>query len=80
MIIDFSEEFRKEFRKIKDYSTWSRIIKQVEKLENNPSVGKPLRNKLKNHRCLRVKPYRIIYRIEGDTIVILCFDHRDVVY
>jgi mRNA interferase RelE/StbE len=80
MEIIFSEEFRKDFKKIKDKDLRLKIIKQIKKLKEDPKVGKPLRNVMKNHRSLRVHPFRIIYRIEQDKIVINCFDHRDDVY
>ena len=38
----------------------------------NPSlVGEPLRQSLKGHRKLSVGDYRIIYRVEGNEIIIL---------
>jgi len=39
-----------------------------------------LKYELKNHRSVRVSPFRIIYRLEGDKIIINCFDHRKDVY
>lgn len=80
MEIIFSEEFRDEFRKIKDKATRLRIIKHVKKLAVLPESGKPLKHDLKGHRSARIPPYRLIYRIEGDTIIINCFDHRKDVY
>ena len=80
MEIIFSNEFKKDFQKIKDKSTRIKIIKQLKKLELDPEVGKPLKYDLKNHRSLRVPPFRLIYRIEKDKIIINCFDHRSSVY
>tara|TARA_Y100000310_G_scaffold238645_1_gene242115 strand:- start:636 stop:878 length:243 start_codon:yes stop_codon:yes gene_type:complete len=80
MDIIFSDEFRKDYKKIKDKSTQLKIIKQLKKLSENPELGKPLKYNLKNHRSVRVTPYRIIYRIEKDRIIINCFDHRKDVY
>ena len=80
MDIIFSDEFRKDYKKIKDKSTRLKIIKQLKKLSENPEIGKPLKYNLKNHRSVRVTPYRIIYRIEKDRIIINCFDHRKDVY
>ena len=80
MQIIFSEEFRKEFKKIKDKTTRIRIINHLKKLENLPESGKPLQYNLKGHRSIRVPPFRIIYRIEKDKIIINCFDHRKDVY
>ncbi len=80
MKIIFSEEFRKEFKKVKDHSVRLRIINQLKKLERLPESGKPLQYNLKGHRSLRIPPFRIIYRIEQNRIVINCFDHRKDVY
>lgn len=80
MQIIFSEEFKKEFKKIKDKVTRLRIINHLKKLEQLPQSGKPLQYKLKGHRSIRIPPFRIIYRLEQDRIVINCFDHRKDVY
>jgi addiction module RelE/StbE family toxin len=80
MRIIFSESFKKDYQKIKDKKVRIRILKQIKKISKRADVGKPLGNKLKGHRSLRVKPFRIIYRVEGDSIVINCFDHRKKVY
>jgi len=80
MEIIFSEEFKNEFKKIKDKTTRIKIIKHIKKLQLLPTSGKPLRYDLKNHRTTRIPPYRLIYRIEGDKIIINCFDHRKEVY
>ena len=80
MDIIFSDEFKKEFKKIKDKATRIKIIKHIKKLEVLPESGKPLQHDLKGHRTTRIPPYRPIYRIEGDKIIINCFDHRKEVY
>lgn len=80
MEIIFSDEFRRDFKRIKDKTTRLRIIKQLRKLSENPETGKPLKYDWKNHRSVRVAPFRIIYRIERDKIIINCFDHRKDVY
>ena len=78
--IVFSDEFKKEFRKIKEKDLRLKIIKQIKKLAEKPESGKPLRYALRNHRSLRVPPFRIIYRLEKERIIINCFDHRKDVY
>jgi mRNA-degrading endonuclease RelE of RelBE toxin-antitoxin system len=80
MEIIFSDDFKKEFGKIKDKETRLKIIKQIKKLFENPELGKPLKYELKNHRSLRIHPFRIIYRLELKKIIINCFDHRKDVY
>jgi addiction module RelE/StbE family toxin len=78
--IVFSELFERQFRKIKDRSTQDKVEKQIRKITSNPYFGKPLRHDLKGERTTYVKPYRLIYKVEGSVITILRFDHRDQVY
>jgi len=80
MQIIFSEEFKKEFKKIKDKVTRIKIINHLKKLGQLPESGKPLQYNLKGHRSIRIPPFRIIYRIEQDKLIINCFDHRKDVY
>ena len=80
MKIILSREFKREFRKISDKPTRLKIFKALKKLAKNPETGKPLKHVLKNHRSLRVHPFRIIYRIDSGKIILKCFDHRKSVY
>jgi len=43
-------------------------------------TGEPLRQSLKGHRKLRVGDYRVIYRVQGDEIIVLKIGHRKEVY
>lgn len=80
MKVRFSEEFRTQYKKIKDSSLRRRIFKQIWKLEHRPEIRKPLKNKLKNHRAIRVEPFRIIYHIEENRIIVNFMDNQDNVY
>ena len=80
MEIIFSENFKKDFKKIKEKNVRLRIIKQIKKLAEQPTSGKPLQYAFKNHRSLRIPPFRIIYRLEKERIIINCFDHRKTAY
>lgn len=63
--------------------TWREAIRKAieEKLTTHPEVyGKPLRRSLKGYRKLRVGDYRVIFRIEEDTVKIFIIQHRSVVY
>ena len=52
-----------------------------ERLTPDPFMaGEPLRHSLKGHRKLRVGDYRVIYRVQGSTIIILKIGHRKDVY
>ena len=80
MKIEFSKTFIKEYSKINDKAVRLNILTHIKKLEENPEAGKPLRNKLKGYRCLRVKSFRIIYRFSDDKIIIITFQSRNKVY
>lgn len=80
MKIVFSDEFNKIYNKIKNEQLRFRLLKVINKLKEQPYFGKPLRYNLKEHRSIRIKPFRVIYRIENDSIIIICFDHRNHIY
>ncbi|MEK6963419.1 MAG: type II toxin-antitoxin system RelE/ParE family toxin [Nanoarchaeota archaeon] len=75
----FSEEFKKVFSKIKDQGLKKRLIKQFEKIRQNPEVGKPMRNIRKGTRELYVKPFRLsyVYIQEQNKIIFLDLYHKD---
>ncbi len=51
------------------------------KLATDPEVfGKPLRRSLKGYRKLRVGDYRVIFRIQENTVKIIAIAHRSIVY
>ena len=51
------------------------------KLTTNPETfGKPLRKSLKGYRRLRVGDYRVVFRIEGEVVIIFAIIHRSGVY
>jgi mRNA interferase RelE/StbE len=43
-------------------------------------AGRPLRQSLVGHRKMRAGDFRVIYRVQGDMIVILKIGHRKDVY
>ena len=62
---------------------WQKKIRDAirTKLMISPEVfGKPLRKSLKGYRKLRVGNYRVVFRIENETIKIFAILHRSVVY
>lgn len=78
--IVWTQKFEREFKKIKDRATQDKIEKQIIKIKNNPNFGKPLRYNLKGERTVYVKPYRLIYAVEGSKLILLRFEHRNHVY
>ena len=62
---------------------WKERVRRAieERLMTQPDLyGKPLRRSLKGYRKLRVGDYRIVFRIEKNTVRILIIQHRSVVY
>lgn len=72
--------FEEEVKKIKDGLIKERIRKQIVRIVKNPEVGKPLRFDLKGERTVYLKPYRLIYKIDGYKLTLLRFEHRKEVY
>jgi addiction module RelE/StbE family toxin len=78
--IVWTQKFEQDFKKMKDRATQDKLEKQIHKIKNNPNFGKPLRYNLKGERTVYVKPYRLIYAVEGNKLILLRFEHRNHVY
>ncbi len=77
--IVYTEKFEKEFKKT-DKSVKDIAVKQIQKIIQNPEIGKPLKYNLKSERTVYVRPYRIIYSFFENTLYFLRFEHRKEVY
>lgn len=77
--IIYTEKFEKEIKKLDNFIK-KKVTKQIEKIVNNPQIGKPLRYNLKGERTIYVKPFRIIYSFYNNIIYFLRFEHRKNVY
>lgn len=75
-----TENFERDVKKTRDKALKEKLQKQIEKLAENPSLGKPLRYGLKGEWSIRVKPYRLIYAVEGEKLILLRFEHRKEAY
>lgn len=79
-LIITTEKFEKDVRKTKDRKLRERLGKQISKLIENPGFGKPLRYDLRGEWTIYVRPYRLIYKVEGDRLILLRFEHRKEAY
>ena len=75
-----TDSFRADVKKIRDKSVKERLQKQIEKVAEDPNFGRPLRYHLRGEWSVRVKPYRLIYKVEGDKLILLRFEHRKEAY
>jgi len=80
MIVEYTDEFARSIRIVRDGKVRLRIKKMVDKLIADPHCGRPLRYDLQGKRSLRLPPFRIIYEIDGDRLVLHTFENRDMVY
>ena len=78
--IVWTQKFEQDFKKNKDREIQQRLEKQIRKLTENPNFGKPLRYDLKGEWSIYVKPFRLIYKVEGKSLILLRFEHRKGVY
>lgn len=56
------------------------LEKQIQKILKEPTIGKPLRNVLRNYRRIHIGSFVLIYEIHQREIRLLDFDHHDRVY
>ncbi len=73
-----SQEFKKNIKRLNQFDK-DKLEKQIKKIIENPNVGKPLKYK-RGERSLYLKPFRIIYAVRGEEIILLKFGHRKNVY
>jgi len=74
------KDFEDNVKRLKDSSLKERVKKQIIKIASNPASGKPLKHSLRGAKTIYIKPYRLIYTIEGNKLILLRFDHRKKVY
>jgi len=80
MKVIYTEEFKRDLKKVRDKKIQNRIKETVEKIKNNPTAGKPLKYNLSGFRSVKIPPFRILYEIRENLIILHKFDHRKKVY
>ena len=79
VIVTFDASFEKTIKKLKDSTTKTKLKKQIQKIIENPEIGKPMRYGRKGTRELYTPPFRLSYAYhkEQDEIVFLDVYHKD---
>ena len=77
--IVYTEKFERDVKKVRG-NLREKLENQIRKILEDPELGKPLRYGLKGEWTTYVRPYRLIYAIHGDRLVLLRFEHRENVY
>jgi len=80
MIVEYTDEFARSLRSVRDAKVRLRIKRMVDKMIADPQCGRPLRYDLQGKRSLRLPPFRIIYEVDGDRLILHAFENRDAVY
>ena len=77
--IAFDDDFKRLFSRIHDVAFKNRILRQFDKISENPLVGKPMRYARKGTREVYIPPFRLsyIYIEEKDLVVFLDLYHKD---
>ncbi len=80
MKLIYTEEFRGDLKKIRDKKIQTRVKKIVQKIIDDPEIGKPLKYDLFTLRSIKIPPFRVIYEFKSDLIILHKFEHRKKVY
>ena len=59
--VDYDDNFKRIFSKIKDNPLRIKIEKQIEKIIQNPEIGKPMKYNRKGTREVYVNPFILSY-------------------
>jgi addiction module RelE/StbE family toxin len=76
--VAYSKEFKNKVKKL-DPLIKVRVKKQIRKLIDNPTIGKPMRFSRKGTRELYISPFRLSYKYDkkNDILIFLDFYHKN---
>ena len=75
-----TQKFESDIKHIKDALMNEKIKKHISKIIERPEIGKPLKYFLKGERTVYIWPYRLIYTLSEDKLILLRFEHRKDAY
>jgi len=78
--IVYTQKFERDVKTLRDNLPKERLEKQIRNITENSEFGKPLHYGLKGEGTVRIEPYRLIYAVQGDRLVLLRLEHRKEVY
>ena len=80
--LDFSPKFKELIKKLKkqDPVLVKRLEQQVVKILHEPTLGKPLRNVLRNCRRVHIGSFVLVYEVTESAVRLLHFDHHARIY
>ena len=80
VIVVYEIQFKKLVSKIRDQLLRDKVKKQIQKIIDNPEIGKPMKYTRKSTREIYISPFRLSYKYfrEEDKIVLLDLYHKDM--
>ena len=72
--VSYDPEFKKKVSKIKDVMVKKQVVNQIKKINQRPTIGKPMRFERKGTREVYIKPYRLVYSYQEDELILLFLD------
>ncbi len=77
--VHFNPSFERTFKKIKNQAVKIKLKKQIQKIIENPEIGKPMRYNRKGSRDVYISPLRLSYGWikEKNKIIFLNLYHKD---
>jgi len=74
--IRLSSQARKSLRRLarSDRRLFQRVDRALDRIAQEPEVGKPLQGPLQGHRSWRVGSVRIVYRFLADELIVFVLD------
>ena len=78
--IVYTSKFEHEVKKVMDKKIKGRLEKKIKRIIENPEIGKPLKYALKGESTIRIAPFRLIYAINENSIILLRFEQKGEVY
>ncbi len=79
MNLEYKPQAVKQLKKLPKMAV-KKIIRKLELLLTEPLIGKQLKGEMEGLRSLRAWPYRIIYEVKSNSVVIYSIAHRQGVY
>ncbi|MBI3050826.1 type II toxin-antitoxin system RelE/ParE family toxin [Candidatus Woesearchaeota archaeon] len=78
----FSDEFRKELKKLKDRDKvmYERLQKKIRDILLEPTHLKYLRNVLKNEQRVQLGPFVLKFSVKENKVYFITFTHHDFAY
>jgi mRNA-degrading endonuclease RelE of RelBE toxin-antitoxin system len=79
LTVEYKKDFLDEIKKIKDAGFKEKVKKQIEKILENPEIGKPMMYTRKGTREVYISPCRLAYSYlsSENKLVFLEIYHKD---